>query len=88
VAGSTIAMASAAKIFRLIDKVRSESDRDVGLTGCHDSWPGHVFDRLVAAMIVAYDAEIGREDVTRFCHETLPRQCRRGRAAHRRSPRR
>ncbi len=35
VTGSTIAMASAAKIFRLIDKVRSESDRDVGLTGCH-----------------------------------------------------
>jgi hypothetical protein len=30
-----MAMASAAKIFRLIDKVRSESDRDVGLTGCH-----------------------------------------------------
>jgi hypothetical protein len=28
-------MASAAKIVRLIDKVRSESGRDVGLIGCH-----------------------------------------------------
>ena len=33
--GSTIATARAAKIVRLIDRVRSESDWDITLTGCH-----------------------------------------------------